>query len=130
MNTDYEKGYKIQEGEAGIIYLTFTRGSKEVEDSTNVAKKIEGAMNEILEKYAENEALLLVQLVDDDGIVSQEAKSIYKKLIKDPRFMRMAIFGGLSKYRRIARLLLRVTVGDTVKVFDSKGQAMQWLIQS
>lgn len=130
MQTDYEKGYKIDEGEAGIIYLTFTRGSKAVEDSTTIANAIHDTIDTIFEKYGENEALLLVQLVDDDGIVSQEAKSIYKKLIKDPRIMRMAIFGGLGKYRRIARLLLKVTVGDTVNVFDSKGEAMQWLIQS
>ncbi len=129
MQNDYEKGYKVNEREAGIIDFAFTRGSKTVADSTRVATEAIGDLYAILEKYGEHEGLLLVQLVDDDGVVSHEAKETYKKIMKDPRFARIAIFGGLSKYRRIAKLLLKFTIGDTVKVFDSKGDAMQWLIQ-
>ncbi len=129
MQNDYEKGYKVNEREAGIIDFAFTRGSKTVADSTRVATEAIGDLYAILEKYGEHEGLLLVQLVDDAGVVSHEAKETYKKIMKDPRFARIAIFGGLSKYRRIAKLLLKFTIGDTVKVFDSKGDAMQWLIQ-
>lgn len=130
MQNDLSIGYKVDEREAGIIDFTFTRGSKTQEDSTQVAHDALKELYRILEKYGEHEGLLLVQLVEDDGVVSHDAKEAYKKIMKDPRFARIAIFGGLSKYRRIARLLLKFTMGDTVKVFDSKGEAMQWLIQS
>lgn len=130
MENDYQIGYKIDEREAGIIDFSFTRGSKTKDDSTKVANEALEVLYKILEKYGEHEGLLLVQLVEDDGVVSHEAKEAYKKIMKDPRFARVAIFGGLSKYRRIARVLLKFTIGDTVKVFDSKGEAMQWLIQS
>lgn len=130
MENDYQIGYKIDEREAGIIDFAFMRGSKTQDDSTKVAHGALEVLYRILEKYGEHEGLLLVQLVEDDGVVSHEAKEAYKKIMKDPRFARVAIFGGLSKYRRIARLLLKFTAGDTVKVFDSKGEAMQWLIQS
>lgn len=130
MQNENQIGYKVNEREAGIIDFNFTRGSKTQEDSTQVAEKALKDLFKILEKYGEHEGLLLVQLVEDDGVVSHDAKEAYKKIMKDPRFARIAIFGGLSKYRRIARLLLKFTMGDTVKVFDSKGEAMQWLIQS
>lgn len=130
MNNEYPIGYSIKEEDGGVIKLAFLRATDQVMDSTEIAHGINREIEQLLDKYGEHEALLLVELVEDDGIVSEEAKRIYKKLIHDKRVMRLAIYGGLTKYRRIAKLLLPLTGGEETKVFDSKAEALQWLIRS
>ncbi len=128
-NSNLDKGFQVKELMGGIIDFRFTRGSKTEEDSTAVAQGVAEEINKLLEKYQNKEALILVQLVEDDGIVSKEAKDVYDQFINDERIMKMAIFGGLKKYRMVAKMLIRSS-NFAIKVFKDKGEAMHWLIRS
>ena len=123
-------GYTVQEDHGGIIRLQFTRGSADYGDSTTVAENILQDVQQLMADYGSGEALFLVQLVDDDGVVSSEANKIYKQMMTDERIMKMAIFGGLQKYRLLAKALLPLTMGNTIRVFKTKQQALKWLMTS
>ncbi len=119
MDKDYQKGFFLTEEEGGVLRFEFTRGSKTKEDSSLVAQHAQKEIEALLEKYGDHEALLLVELVEDDGLVSKEARNIYKEIMNDTRIMRMAIFGGLKKYRIIAKALLPTMMRHPIKVFTT-----------
>ncbi len=124
------QGFTIQDQGAGVIAFSFTRSSSNDEDSTQVAHQATEQLDAALRNYDEREALVLVEFNDDDGVVSKEALGIYSELLKHPKIMRMAIYGGLAKYRQFAKLALPFTNLHMIKIFDTKSEAMHWLINS
>lgn len=125
-----KQGYGMTEKDGGVIECAFTRSSDTPEDSTAVATNFANQMRFLLEHYNDSEALVLLELTPQDGAVSSEAKKIYSDLAKDPRIMRLAIYGGLEKYRVIANILLPLWRHTAMHVFENKDQAMSWLLHS
>lgn len=125
-----DTGFKIKEQDAGIIECNFTRPSPTNEDSTAVAKGVVETVNTVLKNYGEAEALMLLELNSEEGPVSTEALLLYSKILRHPHIMRLAIFGGTKKYRELARAILPFTPHRTLAVFETKRDAMHWLVNS
>jgi hypothetical protein len=129
-SADIERGYYMIEKDCGIIECAFTRGSSTLDDSTAVAQDFSNQLQHYLKPFNQQEALILLELTTQDGEVSDEARKIYAELAKDKRIMRLAIFGGLLKYRLVAKVLLPIMFKHTMKVFDTKEAALVWLMHS
>lgn len=128
-DSEIQKGYSVKERDGSILDFEFTRGSDTEEDSIDVAHNALTEIQEILQPYGENEGLLLVQLTDQDGVVSRKAHKFYKEVFEDARLVKVAVYGGLAKYRNVAKLVLPLDRKADIQVFDSKHDAMKWLLQ-
>lgn len=130
-DSEIAKGYYIKEGENGVIQVIFTRATETNEESIVVAESMANDIQEILTFYQDHEALILVELTNDNGgDIAKPALMAYKSIIDDPRIMRMAIYGGLPRYRNVAKLLLPLLHDSHIKVFKDKPSALQWLIST
>ena len=128
--TSEETFFIIKERPGGVIEIKFQGATPLYNVSTQAAIDFQRTMNRFLNQYGNNEALVLVELADDEGIVSKEALSIYQQLMNDNRIMRIAIYGGLETYRKIAQSLLPITKRSVIKIFPTKSQAMRWLSET
>lgn len=125
-----DQGFTIADQGAGIISFAFTRSAETDVDSLKLAQDSGAAFDEILKNYGDHEALVLVQLTETDGVVSKAALQTYADIMKHPKIMRMAIYGGHAKYRHLAKLVLPFTNFNMIQVFANKSDAMHWLVSA
>lgn len=121
--------YVFIEKEGGILELLFRGAHKTFESNTESTQQAEKDIYSLMQPYAENEVLLLAEMSPHLGVVSKTTIDIYTKMLDDPRISRVAIYGGLTRYFKIAATALRfVKKKGSIQVFRTKQEAMKWLL--
>ena len=122
------KGYILNLKEPGMIECFFTQAAHSDAEAIAIAQGLKTDTLNLLRDFSPSEALILVELSNEEGIINSTANQYYAELLRDPRIMRMAIFGGQKKYRRVAKLLIPFIALNKIKVFDTKSEAYHWLL--
>ncbi|MBU0670586.1 MAG: hypothetical protein ABH835_01345 [Patescibacteria group bacterium] len=135
MKKEIEKYHYNQTGaelilyEDDVILVEYARATYNVEENNEETRWIRDAFYKVAEKYPKKKFKIILDVTKPGSgeEMSDEVKEIYVQLLKDPKILKVAVFGQTWAFQLFLDLFAALSRNNKLKSFPSMEKAVAWI---